>query len=79
VVYVDSWMDDHVGAVAWDSMSSVDAAGRRHWYRPENARFFEHGTTGPGAVASPSRRVLGDGEAQAYTADRVLDGWKPAP
>jgi pectinesterase len=32
---------------------------------------------GPGAVASPSRRVLSDGEAQAYTADRVLDGWKP--
>jgi hypothetical protein len=29
VVYVDCWMDDHVGAVAWDSMSSVDPAGRR--------------------------------------------------
>jgi len=79
VVFVDCWMDDHVGAVAWDSMSSVDAAGRRFWYRPENARFFEHGSTGPGAVSSPARRVLRDGEALAYTVDRVLEGWKPAP
>jgi pectinesterase len=79
VVYVDCWMDDHVGTVAWDSMSSVDPGGARLWYRPENARFFEHGTTGPGAVASPSRRVLTDGEARAYTPARVLDGWDPSP
>jgi len=77
VVYLDCWMDDHVGAVAWDSMSSVDGAGTRHWYRPQNARFFEYRTTGPGAVSSPSRRVLSDGEAQAYTVERVLDGWRP--
>ncbi|MFL5541466.1 MAG: pectinesterase family protein [Longimicrobiaceae bacterium] len=77
VVYVDCWMDDHVGAVAWDSMSSVNGAGTRHWYRPQNARFLEYRTTGPGAVASPTRRVLSDGEAQAYTPERVLDGWVP--
>jgi pectinesterase len=78
VVYVDCWMDDHVGAVAWDSMSSTDAAGRRWWYRPGSARFYEHGTTGPGAVSSPNRPVLSDGDVRAYTAERVLDGWNPA-
>jgi pectinesterase len=71
-------MDDHVGAVAWDSMSSTDAAGRRWWYRPGSARFYEHGTTGPGAVSSPNRRVLSDGDVRAYTVERVLDGWNPA-
>lgn len=78
VVYVDCWMDDHVGAVAWDSMSSTDASGKRWWYRPTSARFYEHGTTGPGAVTSPNRRVLSDGDVQAYTVERVLDGWNPA-
>jgi pectinesterase len=77
VVYVDCWMDDHVGAVAWDSMSSVNAAGTRFWYRPQNARFYEYGTTGPGAAASENRRVLSAGEAQAYTPERVLEGWVP--
>lgn len=79
VAFVDCWMDDHVGAVAWDSMSSVDGGGRRWWYRPGSARFFEHGTSGPGAIASSNRRVLSDGDARAYTPERVLDGWVPEP
>ncbi|HEX8243065.1 MAG TPA: pectinesterase family protein [Longimicrobium sp.] len=77
VVYVDCWMDDHVGAAAWDSMSSVNAAGTRFWYRPGSARFYEYNSTGPGAVTSPNRRLLSDGDVQAYTIERVLDGWKP--
>jgi len=77
VVFIDCWMDDHVGAVAWDSMSSADGAGERLWYRPGSARFHEHGSTGPGAISSPNRRVLSDGDARAYTPERVLDGWVP--
>jgi len=79
VVYFDCWMDDHVGAVAWDSMAATDSvSSRRYWYRPENSRFFEYRTVGPGATASPNRRTLSDGEALAYSVDRVLDGWDPA-
>jgi pectinesterase len=77
VAYVDCWMDDHVSAAGWEPMSSVDSAGARLWFRAENARMFEHGSRGPGAVASPTRRVLTEGEARAYTIDRVLDGWRP--
>jgi pectinesterase len=76
-VFIDTWMDDHVGARGWSPMTSTDAAGTRVEHQPEDARFFEHGTTGPGAVASPTRRVLTPEQAAEYTIIRVLDGWDP--
>jgi pectinesterase len=76
-VFIDTWMDDHVGATAWSPMFSTDAAGVRVENRPEDARFFEYGSTGPGAVASPTRRVLTAEQAAAYDVVRVLDGWDP--
>jgi polygalacturonase len=77
VAFISSWMDDHIGAKGWDRMSSVDSTGTRVWYEPESARFFEFGTTGPGAVASPSRRTLTAAEAARVTPAAVLDGWVP--
>jgi pectinesterase len=78
-VFVDTWMDDHVTAQGWDRMSSTHAAtGQRLWFEPSAARFFEVGSTGPGAIASPTRRVLGEGDARTYTVPLVLDGWMPA-
>lgn len=77
-VYIDCWMDDHIGARGWDRMSSVDSTGTRVWYEPSSARFFEFGTRGPGAVASPTRRVLSAAEAARYTPANVLRGWIPA-
>jgi len=77
VVFIDTWMDDHIGQKGWDRMSSVDSTGTRIWYEPESARFLEYGSKGPGAVRSPSRRVLSDKEAAAYTIEAVLDGWRP--
>lgn len=77
-VFVDCWMDDHIGARGWERMSSTDReSGAVLWFEPSSARFFEHGSTGPGAVPSPRRRVLTDGEVRAYTVARVLDGWEP--
>ena len=77
-VFIDCWMDDHIGARGWDRMSSVDSATKvRYWFEPMNARFFEYRSTGPGAVPSPTRRVLGDGDARSYNAARVLGDWEP--
>jgi pectinesterase len=76
-VFIDSWMDDHIGAAGWSPMNSTDAAGNRVEHQPGDARFFEFGSTGPGAVASPSRRVLTPEQAAAYDVVRVLDGWDP--
>ena len=71
-------MDDHIGERGWDRMSSVDSTGTRVWYEPSAARFVEFGTNGPGAVHSPSRRVLSADEAKRYTPPNVLSGWVPA-
>jgi pectinesterase len=78
-VFIHTWMDDHIGAAGWSPMNSTDAAGHRVENRPEDARFYEYGSTGPGAVASPSRRVLTAEQAAAYDVVRVLDGWDPRP
>lgn len=77
-VFLDCWMDDHIGAKGWDRMSSVDSTGTRVWYEPESARFFERGSTGPGAIRSASRRVLTAGEAAQHSMAAVLAGWKPS-
>jgi pectinesterase len=76
-MFIDCWMDDHIGAKGWDRMSSVDSTGGRVWWEPESARFFEYGTSGPGAVASPRRRLLSAEEARRYTPAAVLRGWSP--
>ena len=75
--FIECFMDDHIGAKGWDRMSSVDSVGTRTWYEPAGARFVEYGTTGPGAVSSPSRRVLSAEEARTYTPELVLGGWVP--
>ncbi len=77
-VFVDCWMDDHIGARGWDRMSSVDSTGLRIWYEPEGARFFEIGSTGPGAVQSPSRRVLSAADVARFSVAAVLGGWSPS-
>ena len=79
VAFVDCWMDDHIGAKGWERMSSTDSTGARVWWEPESARFFEYRTTGPGAVASPSRRVLSPAEAARYGKRAVLGDWDPQP
>lgn len=78
VVFIDTWMDDHIGVKGWDRMSSIDSTGTRIWYEPASARFVEYGTRGPGAVRSPSRRILAAAEARRITPSAVLDGWMPA-
>jgi pectinesterase len=77
VVYIDCWMDDHIGTEGWTRMSSVDPSGTRIWYEPQDARFFEYGSTGPGALKGPGRRTLTRAQAQEYTVERVLGGWVP--
>jgi pectinesterase len=78
-VFIGCSMDDHIGAKGWERMSSVDSTGARIWWEPETARFFEYETTGPGAVASPSRRLLSGADAARYTRRAVLREWDPQP
>jgi pectinesterase len=77
-IYLDCWMDDHVGPKGWDRMGMTDSTGNRIWWEPTTARFFEYHTTGPGSAPSPARRQLTDAEAARYTVAAALDGWHPA-
>ena len=77
VVFMNSWMDDHIGERGWDRMSSVDSTGARVWYEPETARFAEYGSSGPGARRGARRHVLTAAEARRYTPRAVLEGWIP--
>jgi pectinesterase len=78
-VFLDCWMDDHITVAGWDRMSSVDSATQvRYWFEPEVARFYEAGSTGPGAATSPTRRLLGPGDRRSYTIARALGDWTPA-
>lgn len=76
-VFVDTWMDDHVGARGWDRMGMTDSTGQRLWSEPGDARFFEVRSTGPGAVPGPNRRVLAGAEAARYTVPAALGDWRP--
>ena len=77
VAFIDCWMDDHIGAKGWEHMSSIDSTGTRIWYEPEGARFFEYRSSGPGAVASPTRRTLTAAQAARYTIAEALGDWSP--
>ncbi len=77
-VFIECWMDDHIAEKGWERMSAVDSAtATRVWYEPMDSRFFEYRSTGPGASPSPLRRTLTAAEAEYYTVERVLGGWKP--
>ena len=56
-IFLGCTMDDHIAAKGWDSMYSTNTAGTRTLHLPEEARFFEGRSTGPGARAA--RRAAG--------------------
>jgi pectinesterase len=68
VAYIHTFMDAHISATGWDSMSG---------FSPQDARFYEYGSTGPGARKSDARRVLSANEAESYSIRNVLNGWDP--
>jgi len=77
VVFINTWMDDHISAGGWVRMSSLNAQGERIWFEPAGARFFEHGSRGPGARQTGGRRQLPASELARYNLDSIFDGWNP--
>lgn len=75
VIYIDTWMDDHIKPTGW-----------HNWSNPDNeltARYGEYNSTGPGA--NPQARYawtqqLTYEEAKLYAVQLMLngsDGWDP--
>ncbi|MBT0569037.1 hypothetical protein KIK84_01735 [Curvibacter sp. CHRR-16] len=75
-VFIECFMDDHITANGWDSMTGTPKTGtERTVFRPEDSRFYEYHNTGPGAQSSPRRRQLDASQASQYSAEKVLAGW----
>jgi len=77
-IFVNCFMDDHIGATGYARISAIDSTGRRIWFDLEaDSRFFEYGSYGPGAISSIQRPTLDEKAATWYTAAHVLNGWMP--
>ena len=77
VVFIDTWLDDHISDAGWVRMSALNAKGDRIWFEPADARLFEYRSTGPGARATSGRRQLPPDQAGNYTIEKIFHGWIP--
>ncbi|MDO6388369.1 pectinesterase family protein [Uliginosibacterium sp. 31-12] len=76
-VFLECWMDAHITAEGWDSMSSTTKTGERVTYTPEQSRFFEYRSSGPGAAINARRRQLTDAQLADFTRNKLLGSWRP--
>jgi pectinesterase len=77
VLFKNCTMEGHIASRGWDSMSGRDASGETVVFQPQDARFAEFGSTGPGARSSPSRPQFPADRAAQLTAAKILSGWDP--
>lgn len=77
VVFINTWMDDHISDAGWVRMSALNSKGDRIWFEPADARLFEHASHGPGARRTTGRRQLPPAELPKYTIARIFNGWIP--
>ncbi len=74
-VFINTWMDAHIAQDGWYSMGGTAKDGTKKNFMPEDARFFEFNTSGPGTHKNTKRREL-EGEAvKGYTKQRILGDW----
>lgn len=74
--FLHCWMDDHISADGWDEMGYAVRDGSRIFLEPNEARFGEYQSVGPGAFANRRRPQLRASEARAITQAHVLNGWR---
>ncbi|WP_226877108.1 pectinesterase family protein [Microbulbifer hainanensis] len=77
-VFIDTYMDDHIVADGWTTMRGTSRDGSKSTvFRPDNSRFFEYRSRGPGAANNPARRQLDEPRAEQFTPVAVLGDWRP--
>lgn len=76
-VFINTWMDAHITTDGWYSMGGTLKEGGRKNFQPEDARFFEYKSTGPGAFVNIKHRQLTDEEAKSYTLPKIFGDWQP--
>jgi len=74
--FLHCWMDAHIRREGWTWMGYKGPDGEQRRLTPQEARFFEYASTGPGAgPASATRRMLDAAAAGEYSERNVLSGW----
>lgn len=64
--FLDCWMDAHIADAGWTEMWYTDRSGNpRTMLQPEEARFAEHASTGPGAHGKRRGSQISAAEAAA--------------
>ena len=77
-VFIECFMDDHITTDGWFSMTGQQKSGPdRTVFYPQDSRFFEYKSLGPGAKVNPQRRQLTDEQAAGYAVAKVLANWQP--
>lgn len=72
-VFINTWMDAHITTDGWYSMSGTAKDGTKKQFQPEDARFFEYNSTGPGAEKNAKRRQVD--AIERYTPKNILGDW----
>ena len=81
-VFIECFMDDHIAQDGWWSMTGLQKSGpTRTVFHPEDSRFFEYRSHGPGVAqaGNSKRRQLSDSEATRYTVAEVMGDWPAGP
>src|SRR5690606_23503702 len=77
-VFIRTYMDAHISAQGWSSMGGTARDGtKRQIFTPEESRFFEYQSTGPGAAVNAKRPQLTDEQAVEYSLDKIFKDWQP--
>lgn len=74
-VFINCYMDDHI--TGWDKMSGKDKQGEKMWFYPQDSRFFEAASHGPGAAITADRRQLSQEQLQDFTLSAIFPDWQP--
>jgi len=76
-VFINTWMGAHIMNDGWHSMNGMQKDGGSKTFLPEDSRFIEYKSIGPGANAHNKRRELKDNEITLYNKNKILGDWQP--
>lgn len=71
-VFINTWMDAHIARNGWHSMGGTAKDGSKIQFQPEDARFFEYRSKGPGAAVNSKRRQVPPEQVPKYTFEKIF-------
>ena len=77
-VFIRTHMDSHINPQGWSSMPGTARDGTKsRIFTPEESRFFEYRSSGPGAAINSQRPQLTDEQAADYSLEKIFVDWQP--